>query len=122
MPTESILGQLHAWPVAHVALGATLGGSCFLQCGSQGQCALLVAVVRGASASVGRMPHEDCGPRLREQPESTLELAGTLAGLQCKPSITEAKQLLRSIGVAIAASKLGKLSKGELAGPSGCLS
>ena len=74
---------------------------------------MLAAVVRGASASVGPMPHEDCGPRLLEQLESSLESVGKLAGRQCKPSITEAKQLLRSIGAAPAASKLGKLSKGR---------
>ena len=54
-------------------------------------CALLVAVVRRASVGVGRVPHEECGPRLLEQLEPALEFVGTLAGLQCKPSITEAK-------------------------------
>ena len=58
------------------------------------------------------MPHEESAPVL-EQLEATLEFVGKLAGLQCKPSITEATQLLRDVGVASAASKLGKLSKGR---------
>ena len=105
---------LRGLPVAQAAFGAALA-ACLVSGGREraaGVAAAARGALQGGSAAVAADPV--MGSSI-VQLEDVLCLVGRLAGADAKPTITEAKRLLRlrSLGGAALASRVGRLSKGR---------